>query len=341
MSSAIGILRSRGQSGKRAQMTSVSDLFSFADVPYAGVVSWGDAVPLVEAGVYVVSTSGNSGERDGPPDCPLNLGAIDLLLDARPRATIDSRTATPGDLAARLQAMWPSGEPVVYIGLAGTNTRHRVNQFYRTTLGARAPHAGGWPVKVLDSTSLWIHYGPTADAAQAEAAMIKRFAKGVPHTVARELIDPTAPLPFANLTFPGGRRKSHGLRGFTLPRSSGNSERDAPQPDRKAVSGFREASDQPVFTASMARYTQNITESDIDKGQLRVPRASKSIFPPSKARIEIEMDGNSYTASWDPRTDGSFERSGVIRVGKAALGKHIIAGGPRRLETTATGYKLA
>lgn len=322
-------------------MTSVNDLFSHANVPYAGVVAWGETVPLAEPGVYVVSTSSDVDECDGLHECPLDLETVDSLLEARPQATIDRQAANPANLARRLQAMWPSGQPVVYIGLAGTSTRHRVSQFYRTSLGARAPHAGGWPVKMLISASLWVHYGPAVNPAQAESAMIDRFVNGVPDAVARGLVDPTAPLPFANLTFPGGRRKSHGLRGFRPHRSSSESEPSASLAERGPSSESRDQSTEPPVAQGLIRYTQNITESDIGRGQLRVPRASKSIFPASRARIEIELNGDSFTASWDPQTDGAFERSGVIRIGKAALGNHVTAGGPRRLETTATGYRLS
>lgn len=321
-------------------MTSVAELFAHAEVSYAGVVAWGDQVPLNKPGVYVVSTNSDPDQRHGLADCPLDLAALDLLLEARPEAIVDSVAATPHALAHRLRAMWPAGQPVVYIGLAGTDVQRRVSQFYRTPLGARAPHAGGWPVKMLAPQLLWVHYGPTDEPARAEAAMVDHFVAGISQETARALIDPTAPLPFANLTFPGGRRKSHGLRGFKASRAPKTRVEGLPQPAIPVNTARPD--DHPVPTmAAMVRYTQNVTPADLDKGQLRIPRASKPIFPKVKARIEVELDGDVYAASWDPKTEGDRERSGTLRVGKRILGRYITAGPPRRLEATSTGYRIA
>jgi len=50
--------------------------------------------------------------------------------------------------AARIASFWLPDEPIVYIGLA-TSLRSRVSGFYRTPIGARRPHAGGWLLKTL------------------------------------------------------------------------------------------------------------------------------------------------------------------------------------------------
>lgn len=322
-------------------MTSVADLFICAGVPYAGVVHWGEMVPLEAPGVYVVSTNVDPNERSGPPDCPLDSAAIEALLQARPESTVDLNPATNALIANRLRAMWPSGEPVAYIGLAGTSTQHRVDQFYRTLIGARAPHAGGWPVKMLDSNSLWVHYGPSDDSAAAECAMIQHFVANLPDNVARALVDPTAPLPFANLTFPAGRRKKHGLHGVKARRAVADVPMQEARPTHPPANGSDPASTQPPQTAGLVRSTQNVTATDLSNGQLRVPRVSKSIFPPSKAYIEVELTGDAYTASWDPKIDGDKERSGVIRFAKGILASYITAGGPRRIETIPTGYRIS
>ena len=322
-------------------MTSVADLFMHASVPCAAVVRWGDLVSLEAPGVYVVSTSADAHDHSGPPDCPLDLTAIDALLRARPEATVDGTAATHALIADRLRAMWPSGEPVVYIGLAGTNAQRRVNQFYRTPIGARAPHAGGWPVKMLDADSLWVHYGPTDDPASAETAMIQHFVTNVPDRIAHALVDPSAPLPFANFTFPAGRRKTHGLYGVNAPRAVAGDPHAESRPAKPPESGSDPARAQQPARAGLVRSTQNVTPTDLGNGQLRIPRVSKSIFPTTKARIEVELSGDSHTASWDPRTDGDKQRSGVIRVGKGILANYITAGAPRRIETTPTGYQIS
>lgn len=322
-------------------MTPVADLFVHASVPYAGAVRWGAAVPLEGPGVYVVSTTADASAEAGLAAPPLDFAAISSLLQTRPEATVDSIAATPALIEARLRAMWPSGEPVVYIGLAGTSTRHRVNQFYRTAVGARAPHAGGWPVKMLESDSLWVHFGPTDDSAAAESAMIRHFVTHVPPDAARALTDPTAPLPFANLTSPAGRRKAHGFRGVKAPRAVADAPdshtHTTPDPDSTPPPVVDEFAAAP----SQVRLSQNVTPTDVADGQLRVPRVAKSIFPTVKGQIEVDLGGTVHIASWDPRTDGDRERSGVIRVGRGILKSYVDAGGPRRIETTPTGYRIS
>ena len=88
----------------------------------------------------------------------------------------------------------------------GRVAHHRVHQSYGTLIGARAPHAGGWPVKMLEPNLLWVHFGHTDDTDAAESAMVRYFVAGLPDAVTRALIDPDAALPFANLTFPRGWR---------------------------------------------------------------------------------------------------------------------------------------
>lgn len=322
-------------------MTSVADLFAHAGVRHSGAVRWGEPVSLARPGVYVVSTTEDPHDLQGVAECPLDRSAISELLRARPEATVDGRAATPELLAERLMAMWPTGEPVVYVGLAGTDTGNRVDQFYKTRIGARAPHAGGWPVKMLDSERLWVHYGPAQDPTSAESAMVRRFAAGVPAQIADRLVDPAAPLPFANLTYPAGRRKRHGLSGVKELRSTvGRLARVKAHPD-SAGGGAVPLEPRAPSTVGSARLTQNVTASDIRNGQLRVPRVTKSILPTERAQIVLELSGETITASWDPRTSGDHERSGVIRVGRAILAAHVTAGPPRRIETTAIGYRIS
>lgn len=191
----------------------VRELFQRVGVPLEGAVPWGTTVPLTLPGIYVVATSADPDERTGLLAPPLDVSAIEQLRTARPELTIDDETPSAEEVAARLRAMWPAGEVVVYIGLAGTDTRHRVNQYYRTRIGARAPHAGGWPVKMLESRGLWVHYGRTSTPAVHESEMVQHFASNVGETAKCELRDYSAPLPYANLEYPNGRRKNHGFRG--------------------------------------------------------------------------------------------------------------------------------
>ena len=323
-------------------MTTVNELFQHAGVHYGGAVPWGDDVPLTGPGVYVISTNANPNDSAGLTSCPVNHVAIASLLLVRPEMTINGDEADAQSVASRLEAMWPAGESVVYVGLAGTSTRKRVSQFYRTQIGARAPHAGGWPIKLLDTTRLWVHYGPIDAPAVAEISMVDRFADGLTGDVRCALIDPMAPLPFANLTFPGGRRKRHGFRGAKVLRNGAVSQLSdqIDQIDRSSKS-LVSAEWEDAVDAATSRWTQNLTETDIAAGRIRIPKVSKALFPDSKSEIRVELGGETHNASWAPRAAEETERSGVIGIGRGVLTRHISAGKPRTVERTATGYRIS
>lgn len=202
-------------------MSTVRQLFAAAGLAAQGCVRWGTKPTLDAPGVYVVSMSSSVDDPCSPVAFCANREALQTLLLVRPEIAVDGIPATEESLRARLGQMWLSSEPVLYIGLAGTSVKTRVNQYYRTPLGARSPHAGGWPIKLLSSLSeLWVHYAATNDPGAAEIAMIAAFQKGVPRAVAAVTCDPGHPLPYANLTFPGGRRKAHGISGAKESRHS-------------------------------------------------------------------------------------------------------------------------
>lgn len=314
-------------------MTSVSDLFAHAGATYGGAVRWGNQVLLDAPGVYVVSTMEDPAADGGFAECPLDLEAVAQLIAARPEATIDGQHADPLNLSRRLRAMWLPGESVAYIGLASKSVRTRISQFYATAIGARAPHAGGWPIKMLDdSAGLWAHFGLADDPDKVEAQMIRHFAEGVPREVRRSLIDPSAPLPFANLTFPRGRRKRHGIRGVKERRRQSGSD---VTPKRDKLKNMP-----PDGIDSPRSFTQNVTAADVRNRQIRVPAASKMLFPSEPTRLKITIQGEVFDASWNPRTSGDRERSGVIRFVRGEISGRISEGGPRVIQQTEAGLSI-
>jgi hypothetical protein len=71
-------------------------------------------------------------------------------------------------------------------------------------------------------------------------------------------------------------------------------------------------------TAFAEHRTQRVTAEDIATGQLRIPRgATKALFPPVRQDVTLEIRGLKATCRWDPRY-GPPERSGVVRIGRAA-----------------------
>ena len=204
--------------------STVSDLFGAAEVAWLGVVPWGTPPPTKAPGVYVVA---DSRERNGlaapPACCPISAAAIDELLTARPELGVDGRRPSAAELAARIEAMWLPDETVRYVGLA-TSLYKRVGQYYRTPLGAKSPHAGGWALKCLgDLTAMWVHYGVCEAAAVrgAEQRMQRAFMIQTSERSRSGVIDSDLPLPHANLEYRAdGRRwvKRHGITGATGPR---------------------------------------------------------------------------------------------------------------------------
>lgn len=197
--------------------SSVTDLFAAADLVPEGVVPWGTPVPKPKpgrdhTGVYVVALTPNVDSLDeAVPTPPYNAAAMRTLL-SRPQLQVDGVRATPGTLAARLVACWLSDEVVVYVGRSSRPIHRRVDEYYKTRLGARSPHKGGWPVKTL-ALPLFVHYATTPEFVTAERYMLDSFAAATDPKTRSRLHDPARPIPYANLRWEGHGRKAHGIGG--------------------------------------------------------------------------------------------------------------------------------
>lgn len=160
-------------------------------------------------------------------DAPISTAAIDELLNVRPELTVDGLRPSASELASRLSEFWLPDEVILYIGLAGPRKRSRVQgevatrvrEFYSTRLGARSPHAGGWPLKTLSCLhDLFVHYAYCDNEDAAEAACLERFRNGISEKSRNRLKDDERMMPFANLEFPKGQRKRLGIAGAKAPR---------------------------------------------------------------------------------------------------------------------------
>jgi hypothetical protein len=200
--------------------SSVSSLLAAAALRHGGAARWDEDVDLDEPGVYLISIDDDP-DFVGPAAtaAPISAVAIAELLEVRSELKVDGRRPTPVELEQRIASFWLVDEPVVYIGLAGTSVRNRVKQYYRTPLGARRPHAGGWFLKALASLpDLWVHYAEASEPKASEDQMLERFVAGISPAARRRLRDPDHPFPFANLEWPQGTRKLHGITGAKEPR---------------------------------------------------------------------------------------------------------------------------
>lgn len=69
------------------------------------------------------------------------------------------------------------------------------------------------------------HYAYRDNVVSAEQACIRAFVDGVSDETRRSLHDPQRVMPFANLEFPKGNVKAHGIKGAKAPRLQRGSPR--------------------------------------------------------------------------------------------------------------------
>jgi hypothetical protein len=232
---------------------------------------------------------------------------------------------------------------VVYIGLAGPRKNrpaqgelaNRVCEYRDTPLGANGPHAGGWPLKTLACLDdLYVHYAYCDRVSKAEHNCIERFANHASVRARAGLRDAVRVMPFANLEFPKGHPKNHGIRGARAPKLKRSAQRMvkagartlAPTPPTNPPSAAQ-AEPTRIAAAAMPRHrSQEVTVGDIAVGQVRIPiGATKTILPLARRDVVVVVRGRELTARWDPRY-GEKERSGVIRVGKAVAAELLLPG---------------
>lgn len=193
--------------------TTAEDLFAAAGVPLLGTVPWGTPIPSTESGVYVVSLCADPSSIGNTTKAPeIGEGAIRDWLARVPALELDGRISP--DISAisdRLRAFWLADENVVYVGKA-TELRRRVRDYYRTPLGEPKPHSGGHWIKTLANLHhMFVHFGAAPDFGAREDAMLATFVRGVSADSRAVVADPALPLPFANLEYPQGTRKRHGM----------------------------------------------------------------------------------------------------------------------------------
>lgn len=185
-------------------MSSAAKLIEAVGLRPQGPVTWGAPVRSAVPGVYVIETP-------APLEAaPLDDGEITRWIRRVRTIRLDGAVPTTESLRDRLAEFWVAMEPVVYVGLAGTDVGHRIRQFYRTPLGDPRPHAGGHWVKTLANLhELLVWWADSSDPAGSEEALLTLFS-GLHEGM----------LPFANRETARGVRKVHGITGSVLPRKS-------------------------------------------------------------------------------------------------------------------------
>lgn len=191
----------------------VSEIFKSCHLTLMGTVAWGEPVPTKKPGVYIVSLSSDPESiRGALEEAPIDEDTLRTWLERVPQLELDGKACPKAvELAARLKSFWLPDENILYIGKA-TSLRTRVRQYYNTPLGDRRPHAGGHWLKTLSTLpASFVHFTEVDLAEEAESALLGAFVKSVSESTKAVLRDPSHPFPFANLEFPQGTRKAHGI----------------------------------------------------------------------------------------------------------------------------------
>lgn len=293
-------------------MVAVAHLMDVSRLHPGGAVAWGEPVPEAGPGVYLISSTADAQDLSSPFDrCPLSSEAVHQLLTARPELRVDGVRPTVDDLSQRLASLWVPNEPVLYVGL-GSSLSKRVSQYYRTPLGARSPHAGGWPIKTLAILDvLTVHWAPATDPAATELALLDAFVAALPQATRSQVCDPELPLPFANLERTKRHRKRHGISGARAPGVSSSKEHPPQTPPVKPTTRGKRLTPGPE--------TQRVTSKDILGGRIRLPAGAKALLPSRRCHLLVSLRGYELTASYDPRNGRDRTRSGVLQIGVEAL----------------------
>jgi hypothetical protein len=193
----------------------VAEAFAAVDLGHDDIVPvrWGTKPTTSNSGVYIVSLTNSLDSCDGklsePPFAEIEFRR---WLDVCPNMTLDGMQPSVGQLIDRISRFWIPDEVILYIGKA-TELSSRLPAYYRTSIGKRSPHSGGFFLKLLSNLDrLWVHYAECDDPESAENKMLLRFCENVSPDSRRTLHDPAHPFPFANLECPKGIFKVHGLR---------------------------------------------------------------------------------------------------------------------------------
>ena len=307
--------------------TSVAAAFRAYNLIPEGMVPWGTRPPVSESGIYVVSLTPSTAQVDSCLDsAPLNSTKFEEWLERCPDLTLDGTKPTIAQLMERVGRFWFSDEVILYVGLA-SDLSTRLRNYYKTPIGARRPHSGGYFLKFLSNLdSLYVHYARCADPEQAEHKAIGAFCAHVSPASRSLLHDPTHPLPFANLAWPPGTRKAHGLMGA----------REEEQFKRTSTKCVPRASG--ILAPRGKGNTQPVTARDWLAGQIRIPVASKRMFPREAMVVAIDLRGEAADVSWNPRTSPGQSRSGVLGIGRERLQRLVREG--ETLSVTSGGERI-
>lgn len=195
--------------------STVARLLKKAGLQLNGKVNWGEIVTCDSPGVYIVSLSPKPDQNFGTlSEAPISEKQLEFWIKKVPAIEIDGKVnPSVNELKIRLSPFWLPDESILYIGMTTATLRKRVRQYYRTELGERKPHAGGHWLKTLTNLEvLYVFFSACNVPKTREDDLLGEFVRNVSSNTLSILRDPTHPFPFANLEYPEGTRKNHGVR---------------------------------------------------------------------------------------------------------------------------------
>lgn len=198
--------------------TTVQQLFKKFKIRYQSI-KWGNSISNEEEGIYIISTSKDPFLNKGIKRLPkINSEVLRVWINELPNLFIDNKKATVAELKERLFEFWLPDENILYIGKAPKRKKRtgigtRVEEYYKTKIGAKSPHSGGQWIKTLsDIESLYVYYGICENSKDIEERMLKYFMENVSEDTLLKLYDKKLPLPFANIRYRGRKDKNTGIK---------------------------------------------------------------------------------------------------------------------------------
>ena len=174
-------------------MDEIYKLFSHAKLDLAGKVKWGEDLNEDREGIYIIALPENVNHA------PIDRDKIESWKSIATNMTLDNHANPSTDkIIERLSSFWIPDTKILYIGQTKKSLNSRLRQFYRHTLGNRAPHAGGHWIKILKNIDkLDIYFSVSKDPKDKETDLLLNFTNA--HRA----------FPFANLTCKGFGNKKH------------------------------------------------------------------------------------------------------------------------------------
>ena len=192
--------------------STVRALFHAAGLAPEGPVSFGEAARSTKAGVYVVSDTKSPDELPRDREPQISTVSLAAWRQRCPRMTLreSGRRPTVHDLRVILESWWLNDEPVLYIGQTKDQLDRRTRAFARTPIGAAGPHRGGFWLKTLEQ-QLYLFWCETEFPKDHEDEALRISVSNASRSSCANLPDSDYVMPWANLEWPTGHRKPHGL----------------------------------------------------------------------------------------------------------------------------------